>query len=202
MEQAQTNGSRSRLTFQDKTRLLQIARRAIEDRLSGEERPSGNTEIPGPGEGTSAVLKEKRGVFVTLHKKGELRGCIGYIQGLKPLYQAVGEMAQAAAFGDPRFPPVSVEEWPELEVEISVLTPLQKVADLSEIDVGQHGLLIVKNGRSGLLLPQVASEYGWDRRTFLEHTCLKAGLPTKAWQDPNTEIYRFGAEVFGEKSID
>jgi uncharacterized protein (TIGR00296 family) len=189
----------ARLTLEDQRLLVRIAREAIGNRLAGEraEGSADRGEASG-GEG-SAVLREKRGVFVTLHRKGALRGCIGYIEGFKPLAEAVGEMALAAAFGDPRFPPVAAGELAELDVEISVLTPLRKVSDPSEIEIGEHGLYIISGPRSGLLLPQVATEYGWDRETFLGHTCLKAGLPELAWRDPESEIYLFGAQIFGEK---
>jgi AmmeMemoRadiSam system protein A len=136
---------------------------------------------------------------VTLHKHGRLRGCIGYIQALKPLRQAVAEMAVQAALHDPRFPPVTSDELPELHIEISVLSPLEAVADVSEIEVGTHGL-VIEDGRSrGLLLPQVPVEYGWDRDTFLEHTCAKAGLPPDRWKAQGVTITKFTAEVFGEE---
>jgi len=190
----------ARLTREDQQRLLEIARGAIKKRLSqGHPEEPPDREEASTGE-DSAVLREKRGIFVTLHRGGQLRGCIGYIQGFKPLAQAVGEMALAAAFGDPRFPPVTAAELPELDVEISVLTPLRRISDPSEIDIGEHGLYIVRGPHSGLLLPQVATEYGWGRETFLQHTCLKAGLPETAWQDPESEIYLFGAQIFGEAS--
>lgn len=179
------------LSPQDKKALLRIARDAIQ------ERALGRRAAPLPD--VSPALREKRGVFVTLHKEGDLRGCIGYIQAIQPLFQAVEEMALSAAFGDPRFPPVRAEELPHVEVEISVLTPLRRVQDPSQIQVGQHGLFIVRGGFSGLLLPQVATECGWDRTTFLEHTCRKAGLPPDAWCDPRAEIYIFSAEIFNEK---
>ena len=199
MSPAASSETPARLTPEDQRLLLGIAREAIRERLAGEraEGPADHREVSG-GEG-SAVLREKRGVFVTLHRQGALRGCIGYIQGIKPLACAVGEMAQAAAFGDPRFPPVTAGELAELDVEISVLTPLRRISGPSEIEIGEHGLYIVSGPRSGLLLPQVATEYGWDRETFLGHTCLKAGLPETAWRDPESEIYLFGAQIFGEK---
>lgn len=189
----------ARLTLEDQRKLLQIARRAMENRLVTKRpaEPLVPEEISGGEE--SPVLKEKRGVFVTLHRKGALRGCIGYIEGLKPLARAVGEMALAAAFGDPRFPPVTAAELPELDVEISVLTPLRQATDPSEITIGEHGLYIVNGPRSGLLLPQVATENGWDREAFLRHTCLKAGLPETAWKDPESRIYLFEAQIFSEK---
>lgn len=178
------------LSEEEKRQLLHIARTTIERRAQGSEVP--------PFRDSSEVLKEERGVFVTIHKRDALRGCIGYIQGAKPLYLAVGEMAEAAAFQDPRFPPVSPEELKDLKVEISVLTPLRKVGEVSEIQVGTHGIYIVRGPHSGLLLPQVATEYGWDRTTFLQQTCLKAGLPPETWQDPQSEIYIFSADIFSE----
>ena len=105
-------------------------------------------------------------------------------------------MAISAAFQDPRFEPMSAKELEDLDIEISVLTPMKPVTDINEIEVGKHGLMIVKDYYSGLLLPQVATEYGWDRETFLEHTCMKAGLPVNAWKDSDTKIYAFSADVF------
>lgn len=166
-----------------------MAKEAVKTRLSGDD-VSERTMPDVP------VLKEKRGAFVTLKKKGQLRGCIGYIHALKPLGQTIYEMARAAAFGDPRFPPVTKEELPNLSFEISVLTPLKEIKDIEEIKVGVHGLYIIKGSHAGLLLPQVATEYGWDRHTFLEHTCYKAGLAPQAWQDKDAKIYIFSADIF------
>ncbi len=142
---------------------------------------------------------EECGVFVTLKKHGDLRGCIGLIQGVEPLGDAIKEMAVAAATRDPRFPPVTLEELKEIDVEISVLSPLMPVTSLDEIVVGRDGLLLKKGFRSGVLLPQVPTEYGWDRDTFLEHLCLKAGLPPGSHRSPDVQLLRFTAEVFGEK---
>jgi AmmeMemoRadiSam system protein A len=178
------------LSEADKDQLLHIARTAIERGAQGLETPSLQV--------TSEILKKELGVFVTIHKGGALRGCIGFVQGVKPLFRAVGEMAAAAAFQDPRFPPVSSEELASLKVEISVLTPLRRVREISEIEVGNHGIYIVRGAYAGLLLPQVAREYGWDQTTFLQQTCLKAGLPPEAWQDPQTEIHIFSADIFSE----
>jgi len=175
----------------EKQELLRVARSTIEHKLDGKPAP--------PLEGISSALREKRGAFVTLHKRGELRGCIGYVETYKSLHQTIREMAEAAAFQDARFPPVTVDELEELDIEISVLSPLRKVADAEEIEVGKHGILIKKGYHQGLLLPQVAVEYGWDRTTFLRQTCRKAGLPPEAWKDPDAEIRIFSAEVFGEK---
>jgi AmmeMemoRadiSam system protein A len=113
--------------------------------------------------------------------------------------RTVEEMAAAAAFQDPRFPPLRKEELKDLRVEVSVLTPLRRVNDVGEIEVGTHGLYIRRGGRGGLLLPQVATEWRWDRDTFLKETCRKAGLAPEAWKDPETEIYVFSADVFGEE---
>ncbi|MCX5833202.1 MAG: AmmeMemoRadiSam system protein B [Deltaproteobacteria bacterium] len=179
------------LSEEEKKSLLEHARKTIECRLQGKPLPDLSY--------ASAATQEKRGAFVSLKKQGRLRGCIGYIEGRKPLAQTVGDMALAAAFKDPRFPPVKREELADLDIEISVLTPLRKISDINEIKVGKHGLYVVKGFHSGLLLPQVATEYRWDRLTFLKETCYKAGLPADAWQDEKTEIYTFSADVFGSR---
>ena len=145
---------------------------------------------------TSERLHELRGAFVTINKKGSLRGCIGHIKGVKPLYQSVEEMAAAAAFQDPRFPPVTKKELKDLDIEISVLTPFKQITDVSEIEVGKHGIYMERGFHSGLLLPQVATEYNWDRDTFLEHTCRKAGLPPDAWKAKDIKIFIFSADIF------
>jgi len=176
------------LNDQEKKTLHQIAKTVVENKARGKPVPEFTVDAP--------ILKENRGVFVTIQKKGQLRGCIGYIEGRGPLYQTVEEMAEAAAFRDPRFTPVTEKELADLDIEISVLTPLKKITDVDEIEVGKHGIYIKKGWYSGLLLPQVATEYGWDRQTFLEHTCNKAGLPSNAWKDKSTEIYIFSADIF------
>lgn len=181
------------LSTEEKKFLLRLARTSIQSFLESKVKPQ--TEYFSP------TLKTESGVFVTLHKNGELRGCIGYVHGYRPLQNAVAEMAISAAFNDPRFDPLSKDELPLLEIEISVLSPLTKVQDLSEIEIGRDGLLIKQNHREGLLLPQVATEYHWDRQTFLEQTCRKAGLPAQAWQEEHTEIFRFSAIIFNEKDI-
>jgi len=145
---------------------------------------------------TSPVLREKRGAFVTLKKNGELRGCIGYVEAYKPLYLTIREMARAAAFNDPRFPPLRPDEWPQIEVEISVLSPLEEISDPEKIEVGRHGILLRNGPFSGLLLPQVAVEYGWGREEFLMHTCLKAGMAGDCWRRSGTRIQIFSAEIF------
>jgi len=175
------------LTEKDKEFLKQLARDAIEARLF-KKKPQ-KKEIP---EG----LKNHQGAFVTIKKKGDLRGCIGYIKGYMPLHETVEQMAVQAAFHDPRFNALTKEEYDDIEIEISVLSPLKKIDSIDEIQVGTHGIYIEKGFYSGLLLPQVATEYGWDRKTFLEHTCYKAGLPKDAYKEKDTNIYIFSADIF------
>ena len=176
------------LNEEEKKTLHHIAKTVIENKTRGKPVPDFKVESP--------ILKENRGAFVTIQKRGELRGCIGYIEGHGPLHKTIEKMAEAAAFNDPRFTPVKEKELPELDIEISVLTPLKRITDVSEIQVGKHGIYIKKGWSSGLLLPQVATEYEWDRHTFLEHTCQKAGLPSNAWKEKDTEIYIFSADIF------
>jgi AmmeMemoRadiSam system protein A len=178
------------LTVLEKDALLDIVKKTISSKL--------NNKIPPRVTIESATLKEKRGAFVTLKKRGHLRGCIGYIKAVKPLWETVQEMAVAAAFHDPRFPSLKPEELKDLSFEISVLSPLKRISDISEVEVGKNGLYIVRGCNSGLLLPQVAAEYNWDRETFLMETCYKAGLPPNAWKDEETEIYIFSADYFGD----
>ncbi len=174
----------------DERELMRIARETL--RLAVEE---GRTYEPARPE--SAGLLEERGVFVTLKKRGQLRGCIGYVLPTKPLYLAVRDMAINSALRDPRFPPVTPDELPALHVEISVMTLLQPVADPKEIVVGEDGLVIEARGQSGLLLPQVAPEQGWDRERFLEGVCMKAGLPPDAYTWEDAKLQKFQAHIFG-----
>lgn len=178
------------LNRHDQKNLLEIARTSIRCGLSGIDTPEFNID--------SQVLKERRGAFVTLKKHGQLRGCIGSFEAESPLFKAVEEMAQSAAFHDPRFPPVTAEELNDLEIEISALTPLKRIKSIDEIEVGIHGLYVIRGFYRGVLLPQVATEYNWDKITFLEETCHKAGLPANAWKDKETEIYTFSADIFSE----
>jgi AmmeMemoRadiSam system protein A len=178
------------LSTADQQLLLKVARDSIAAHLQGRE--------PAPVKTSSPVLREPRGAFVSLHRHGQLRGCIGYIEAIKPLLQAVQQMAVAAAFQDPRFRPLQADELPDLEIEISVLSPLKLIKSIDEIEVGRDGLYIIKGMYRGLLLPQVATEYHWDRRTFLEQTCRKACLPPDAWQEPETQIYTFTAQIFAD----
>ena len=178
------------LSKDEKIFLLKLARTLIDLESSDKTYQRGDYFSP--------TLEEKRGAFVTLTKSKQLRGCIGYIEGLKPLQIAVEEMAHSAAFEDPRFPPVEHKEVKELEIEISVLSPLETIDDPSQIEIGKHGLIIEQGFMRGLLLPQVATEYDWDVPTFLEQTCQKAGLPKDVWQDPSTKIQIFSADIFSE----
>ena len=176
------------LNEEEKKTLHHIAKTVIENKARGKAVPEFKIGSP--------ILKENRGAFVTIQKKGQLRGCIGYIEGHGPLHKTIEEMAEAAAFRDPRFSPVKEKELPELDIEISVLTSLKRIKDVNEIQVGKHGIYIVRGMWAGLLLPQVATEYGWDRLAFLEHTCQKAGLPPNAWKEKDIEIYIFSADIF------
>lgn len=183
-----------KLTKEEQKILLKLAREAIESWIKGKEKP----KLPK----ITGNLGAKSGAFVTIHKRGELRGCIGRMVGEAPLAETVQKMAIAAATEDTRFPMVDETELSEIDLEISVLSPMKRITDVSEIEVGRHGILLGKGWNRGVLLPQVAVEYGWDRKTFLEHTCLKAGLPSDAWKDAETIIEIFSAEVFGERSIE
>ena len=173
--------------------LLRLARASIEHFLEFStyiSYPTENEEITRPC-----------GAFVSLHKGGMLRGCIGFIAAENPLYQTVIDVAVSAALRDSRFPTVSADELRECDIEISVLTPLERVEDIEEIEVGRDGLIISDSFHSGLLLPQVATNYGWDREEFLAHTCVKAGLPPDAWRGDVT-IERFQAQVFDESVLE
>jgi len=150
-------------------------------------------ELPAP---PTERLRQPFGAFVTLKLQGRLRGCIGHIVGDAPLFETVASMAQAAAFDDPRFSRLELAEFERLEIEISILSPLERCPDPERIEIGRHGLLIRKDFHSGLLLPQVPVEWRWDQTTFLQQTCRKAGLPPNAWKDLDTELYWFEAEVF------
>jgi AmmeMemoRadiSam system protein B/AmmeMemoRadiSam system protein A len=177
------------LPSKDKNKLLSIARETINKYVRNKNTPEFTVE--------SEVLQKKCGAFVTLKKHGDLRGCIGLIVADKPLYLVVREMAIAAATQDHRFPPLSPSEIDDIEIEISVLTPMQEVNSIDEIKVGRDGLMIRRGYMSGLLLPQVPVEQGWDKKTFLEHICYKAGLPLNAWK--SSELWKFQAIVFSEE---
>jgi AmmeMemoRadiSam system protein B/AmmeMemoRadiSam system protein A len=178
------------LTEAEQRSLLEIARSTLEGHVRSGRLPDVQPLTP--------RLAEPRGVFVTLHEGGELRGCIGYVEAVKPTYEAVREMAVAAATEDPRFPPVRPDELAGIDIEVTVLSPLRMVSSPDSVFVGRHGLVIRSGSRSGLLLPQVPVEQGWTRQQFLEHTCLKAGLARNAYKDPGTKLFVFTGQVFGE----
>lgn len=165
-----------------------LARQSLEARVRRRAAPSPDLDPP---------LDLPCGAFVSIHRGPELRGCLGRITGDLALGHVVADLARAVADSDPRFPPVAASELLELSIEISVLTPEREV-DVAGVEVGRHGLIVERGLRRGLLLPQVAAERGWDVTMFLEHTCLKAGLPPDAWREPDTRLSVFEALVFGE----
>ena len=178
------------LSAEQRQVLLGVARESVRAAVNGHaSHPT--TDDP--------VLQQPAAAFVTLHNGDDLRGCIGMVQPEMPLLQTIAEMAREAALNDFRFESVTPREVEELWIEISVLTPAEPVRDVAEIEVGVHGLIVEQGARRGLLLPQVATEWGWDREEFLEHTCLKAGLARDAWKR-GARVLCFSAEVFGEES--
>jgi len=181
-----------RLEDSARRELLALARRTLESYMVEREIP---LCIP-----NHSALKERAGAFVTLRRGTELRGCIGQVLPDAPLFLTVQRCAVSAALEDTRFAPVAAEELPEITIEISVLSQLERVRDPAAIEVGRHGLMVSRGGRRGLLLPQVAAEYGWDLETFLAQTCRKARLPPDAWRDSGTAIEAFAADFFSEES--
>ena len=188
-----SEGEKAMLNKEQKNKLLEIARSSIETFLKTGKKLEVKVADP--------VLSQKMGAFVTLHKHGQLRGCIGNMVGEGPLYLTVRDMAVEAATGDPRFAPVTAEELKDIDLEISALSPLEKVDSADRVQMGKHGVVIKKGFNSGVFLPQVATETGWTKEEFLSHLCAqKAGLEPNAWKDKSTQIYVFTAEVFSEKS--
>jgi MEMO1 family protein len=179
------------LAPREKSDLLALARKSVEFAVREKKAYE-------PAASASESLNQERGAFVTLKESGQLRGCVGYTSAVKPLYMTVRDTATLAALRDTRFQPVSPSELPQLEYEISVLSPLRRVADIRQIKVGQHGLLMKNGTYQGVLLPQVPVEERWDRQRFLEETCAKAGMRSGCWKDENTDIFMFTAVVFGE----
>ena len=178
------------LNSQEKKALLAIARQAIIQGIeTGEEYIEPREE---------KHLNQRNGCFVTIKQDGQLRGCIGNFQSEVPLFREVAQMALASSTQDPRFYPMKQADLDNFSLEISVLSPLQKIEDINEIEVGKHGIYIEKSFHRGVLLPQVAVEHNWDRNTFLQQTCVKAGLPTDAWKAEDADIYVFSAQIFGE----
>ncbi len=180
------------LSESERNILLRVARASIEAAVHHVP-PETDEEFPPP-------LNRCAGAFVTLRIANELRGCIGFIEAVKPLVETVREAAARAALEDYRFAPLTAEELAGLDVEISVLSPMERIDHIEAIEVGKHGLLVARGNFRGLLLPQVPVEQGWDREMFLNHATRKAGLPPHYWQLPGTELYAFTAEVFGEHS--
>ncbi len=181
------------LSDSEKQVLLNIARQSIEASVSEHEMPKAVITQP--------ALRTHAGAFVTLHEHGELRGCIGYIDPLKPLIDTVQDAAAKAALDDPRFMPVHPNELQHIEIEISVLSPLHEIASVEEIVIGKHGVVVELDNHRGLLLPQVAVEAGWDKQTFLHQTFRKTGLPEHLWHHKDMKISIFTAEVFSEATV-
>jgi uncharacterized protein len=183
------------LTAEEGTLAIRLARSELEHAVGKKTKP----ELK-----LTRIFTSKRGVFVTLTREGDLRGCIGLPYPVMPLGEAIEHAAKAAAFEDPRFPPVSKNELSSIDLEITILTvPVPLLCEPAErpvnIIVGKHGLIVRGMGTSGLLLPQVATEYGWDSTTFLDHTCTKAGLPGKCWTHKTVEIMTFEGQIFSER---
>ena len=174
----------------DRHRLLTIARRALYARVRRERDPARES---------GGALDRLCGAFVSIHHGDSLRGCLGRLETDWPIARVVAHLGRAVADSDPRFPPVAADELEALSIEVSALTPEREMQSLHEIEIGRHGLIVERGSRRGLLLPQVASEHGWDVETFLSHTCLKASLPPDAWQ-MDARIFLFEAEVFGDVS--
>lgn len=175
---------------EERSILLALAHKSIQAALDNREI---SLDPPSPH------LTEPRGAFTTLYWRGQLRGCVGYVFPVTSVYRTVAETARAAAFEDTRFSPLSAEEAPELEIHLSILSTLRPIA-AAQVEIGRHGLLVSMAGRRGLLLPQVPVEYGWDRVTFIEQTCRKAGLPSDSWRKGAT-LESFTAEVFGDNDF-
>jgi AmmeMemoRadiSam system protein A len=172
----------------DCDRLLRLARRSLEARVRRE---------PPPPREDGGGLDLPMGVFVTIHTKGDLRGCLGRLEHDRPIAENVAHLAAVVSDSDPRFPPLRASELADTVIEISALAPEIEVRDVTGIEIGRHGLIVEQRYRRGLLLPQVAIEHGWDRETFLNHTCIKAGLPPDAWRH-GARLFTFEAQVFGE----
>ena len=183
--------SQSTIEAGERQRLLRLARRALEARV-------GRQRAPAPERG--GVLDEPRGAFVTIRRHGELRGCLGRIAPDVPLAETIADLGASVSDSDPRFNPVAPAELDDIDVEISVLTPEREVHAIADIVPGRHGVVIEQGSRRGLLLPQVATEQGWDAETFVSQTCRKAGLPPDAWRH-GAKMFVFEAEVFGEEDL-
>jgi AmmeMemoRadiSam system protein A len=182
----------SPLADREKQLLLELARRAL---TAGVEKRESIPDFP-----ADEALRQPGGAFVTLHRRGRLRGCVGQLPSKEPLVEVVAHCAKAAALEDPRFKPVRADEIAEIEIELSILSGLEDVT-LGRIEAGKHGLVVSRGWQRGVLLPQVATEFKWQAARFLEETCVKAGLEREAWKDPQTRIQAFTAEVFSESIL-
>jgi len=192
IDQENEKGAVAMLNNEQRRKLLEIARKSVEAYLKTGKKIE-LTE-------TDPLLLKEMGAFVTLREHGELRGCIGNLMGNKPLYLTIRDMAVEAATADPRFPPVQLTELENIDIEISVLSPLERIDSADKIQLGVHGVLVKRGFNSGVFLPQVATETGWTKEEFLSNLCAhKAALPPEAWKDKSTELYIFSAEVFSEK---
>jgi len=180
------------LSDKEKLELLKIARQTLEIYLKDGEMPAFDF--------ISNKLTEDGAAFVTLHRQGKLRGCIGMLQATEPLFQTVQNMVVAAALEDPRFDPVKVSELSEIDIEISVMSPMRRIGTILEIEVGRDGICVSKGPSRGVLLPQVAAENDWNSEEFLSNTCLKAGLDADTWQHGDVKIEIFSVELISEKS--
>ncbi|MDR1030130.1 MAG: AmmeMemoRadiSam system protein A [Treponema sp.] len=185
------------ITQEEQGILLAVARETIAAKLEGR-----SPQYPQSQEGSPAesALTQPCGAFVTLHIGKQLRGCIGRMNASVPLEKTIRAMAVEAAFGDPRFPPLTKDELPQCRLEISVLSPLEQCTQPRSVQVGVHGLYLIHRGCAGVLLPQVPLEQGWDLDTYLEYLCIKAGLPPHSYEAPGAQLYTFTAMVFGEQA--
>jgi AmmeMemoRadiSam system protein A len=183
------NAEHELIDAEEQRRLLDLARRALDAKVRGTTPPAVETDADDP----------RRGAFVSIFWRGELRGCLGRLKSNLPIRRIVFQLAQAVADSDPRFEKVTASELADLAFEISVLTREREVTSVEEIEVGRHGLIVEHGSSRGLLLPQVPIEHGWDRDTFLDHTCIKAGLEAVAWRR-GVRIFIFEAQVFGDRS--
>jgi AmmeMemoRadiSam system protein A len=181
------------LSLDDQRTLLRVARSAIESALLGKFKPQVEFE--------SEALQKRSGVFVTLKIGSDLRGCIGYVEPIFPLGQATQEVAVKAALEDPRFIPLSLDEFKKTRIEISAMSSVEELTDIANIEIGKHGLVIEAGNRRGLLLPQVAQEYGWDLQQFLKQTSVKAGLPPDAWKRKDAKLFIFSVDNFDESLL-
>ncbi len=179
------------IDFDDQRWLLALARRALDARVR---------RLPPPEPERGGTLDAPAGAFVTIHNRGELRGCLGRLDGQAPLAERIAQLAASVSDSDPRFDPVSLLELPDIDIEISVLTPEREIQDIAQIEPGRHGVIVEQGARRGLLLPQVAVEHQWDRETLVSHACLKAALPRDAWQR-GARLLVFEAQVFSERDF-